>query len=172
MKKARTGSGMSAVTVALLLAASLILGSCARTSDVLREPPDTLELLAGLEQTREITLEEDLTYALSRLFGMENVHVLVSSRARYGTTEEREAVKADEGEGERVVLHTGDMGEIQRVTVAVLINSDALTPEEKEDIQGLREKLYPLVANGAGLIMDEGDQFGDSVAILFMPFVN
>ena len=64
------------------------------------------------------------------------------------------------------------MGEIQRVTVAILINSDVLTPEEKEDTDRLMEKLYPLVVNGAGLIMDEGDQFGDSVAILFMPFVN
>ncbi len=172
MRKTLTRSGMSAVTVALLLAASLVLGSCARTSDVLREPPDTLELLAGLEQTREMIMEEELTYALSRLFGLENVHVLVSSRARYGTTEEREVVKADDGEGERVVLNTGDMGEIQRVTVAILINSDVLTPEEKEDTERLMEKLGPLVVNGAGLIMEEGDQFGDSVAILFMPFVN
>jgi flagellar biosynthesis/type III secretory pathway M-ring protein FliF/YscJ len=172
MKKARKTSGMSAVTVALLLAASLILGSCAKTSEVLREPPDTLELLAGLEQTREITLEEELTYLLSRLFGIENVHVLVSSRARYGTTEEREEVTADGGEPAKVILHTGDMGEIQRVTVAVLINSDVLTPEEKEDPNRLLEKLYLLVANGAGLIMEEDDKFGDSVAILFMPFAN
>jgi len=172
MKKARTGSGMSAFTVALLLAASLILGSCAGTSDILREPPDTLEFLAGLEQTREIALEEELTYLLSRLFGIENVHVVVASRARYGTAEEREEGTSGDGEHTRVMLQTRDMGEIQRVTVAVLINSNVLTPEEKEDTNRLREKLYPLVINGAGLIMEEDDKFGDSLAILFMPFAN
>jgi flagellar biosynthesis/type III secretory pathway M-ring protein FliF/YscJ len=163
---------MSAVTVSFLLAASLILSSCATTSDALREPPDTLELIAGLEQTREVVMEEDLTYALSRLFGIENVVVLVSSRASYGTTEEREEVRENEGERERVLLHSGEIGEIRRVTVAVLINSDVLTPAEKEDMGVLREKLYALVANGAGLIMEEDNEFGDSLAILFMPFAN
>jgi len=171
MKKARTVSGMSAVTVALLLAASLTLSSCGTTGDVVREPPDLLELIAGIEQTREVVLEEELTYALSRLFGIGNVHVVVSSHARYGTTEEREEVGV-EGGHKKVVVNTGDMGEIQRVTVAVLINSDVLSPEQRENIEGLREKLFLLVANGAGLIMEEDDKFGDSVAILFMPFVD
>ena len=172
MRKARTMSGMSAVTVALLLAASLVLSSCATTNEVLREPPDLLELVAGLEQTREVVLEEELTFALSRIFGLENVHVIVSSRAQYGTTEEREEVSNVEAGHEKVVAHTSDMGQIQRVTVAVLINSDVLSLEQEEDIEGLREKLYHLVANGAGLIIEEGHEFGDSVAILFMPFVN
>ena len=171
MRNIRTRSGMAPVTVALLLVMGLLLSSCATTGGVGSErPPETLELVLGLEQTREIDIENKLTYALSRLFGIENVVVLVSSRARFGSIEETEEVQAYEEAPERLLRRTGGPGEIQRVTVAVLINSDVLTPEEREDMDRLREGLYPLVADGAGLLID--DEFGDSVSILFMPFAN
>ncbi len=173
MRKTQIRSRMPAVTVALLLATSLVLGSCATTKRVRRERRlDLLELVAGLEQTREFTVEEKLMYALSRLFGVDNVVVLVSSRAHYGTFEESEEVEAHDDEPARVLSRTTGPGQIQRVTIAVMINSDVLTPEEREDTQGLREELYRIVADGAGLTMDGDDEFGDSVSILFMPFAD
>ncbi len=58
------------------------------------------------------------------------------------------------------------------MTIAVMINSNVLTPEEREDTAGLREELYRIVADGAGLAIDVDDEFGDSVSILFMPFAD
>jgi hypothetical protein len=56
------------------------------------------------------------------------------------------------------------------VTVAVVINSDVLTPEQREGNAGeLYEVLYEIVENGAGLFLEEG--MGDRVSIAFMPFV-
>jgi hypothetical protein len=157
-----------AVTILLLSTASLLVNSCVTTQEAGPEPaPDRLELLAALEQTREITIEENLTYALSRLFGVDNVVVLVSSRAHYGTVEERHGVDASGDETEWRFRRSSGPGEVERVTVAVVINEDALTPEQKANREELREKLSRIVADGAGLLI--GDESRDSVSILFMP---
>lgn len=173
MRRTAMRSGMSAVTVALFLVTSVFLSSCATTKEVVREPvPDTFELVAGLEQTREINLEDKLTYALGTLFGFDNVVVVASSRARYGSMSESEEMPAYEGEPGRGFLRTREPGGIERQTVVVLINADALTPEQEENIEELHEELYRVVADSAGLMIDVDDQFGDSVSILFMPFAD
>ena len=157
-----------AVTVLLVSTASLLLSSCVTTQEAQPEPtPDRLELLAALEQTRQIAIEENLTYALSRLFGVDNIVVLVSSRAHYGTVEERHEVETGSDEPQWEFRRISGPGEIERVTVAVVINEDVLTPQQKANREGLREKLSRMVADGAGLMI--GDEAGDSVSILFMP---
>lgn len=158
------------IAVALFLAASLLLGSCATTKEVeITRPPDTLEFVVGLEQAREITVEENLTYALGRLFGFDNVIVLVSSQARYGEMEERQEMKATEDEPGWVFSRSYGPGEIERVTVAVVINEDVLTPEQKADIHQLQAILHQIVEDGAGLVVEEGME--DRVSIVFMPFL-
>ena len=159
------------VNVALFLAAAFLLSSCATTKEFeVDRPPEMLEFVAGLEQAREITIEEKLTYALGRLFGYENVIVLVSSQARYGEIEERQEMEPSEDEPGWVFSQHGGPGEIERVTVAVVINSDILTPEQREgDVGELYEVLYEIVENGAGLVVEE--VMGDRVSIAFMPFV-
>ena len=157
-----------AVTVLLVFTASLLLNSCVTTQEAEPElAPDRLELLAALEQTREISIEENLTYALSRLFGVDNVVVLVSSRAHYGTVEERHGVDAGGDEPQWEFRRSSGPGEVQRVTVAVVINEDALTQKQKANREELREKLSRMVADGAGLLI--GDESRDPVSILFMP---
>lgn len=156
------------IAVALFLVASLLLSSCATTKDVeVVRPPDTLEFVAGLEQAREITIEENLTYALGRLFSFDNVIVLVSSRARYGEMEERQEMKPTDTEPGWVFSRSGGPGEIERVTVTVVINEDVLTPEQRADKDKLRDVLHQIVENGAGL----EQELGDRVSIVFMPFV-
>ena len=129
-----------------------------------------LEFVAGLERARESTIEENLTYALGRLFGFDNVIVLVSSHARYGEMEEQQEMEPADDEPGWVFRQSAGPGEIQRVTVAVVINSDVLTPEQKEgNMAELHEILYEIVENGAGLVVE--DSIGDRVSIVFMPFV-
>ena len=169
MGQREANSSATAVAIALCVAASLLLGSCVTTQEAQPEPaPDRLELLAALEQTREITIEENLTYALSRLFGVDNVVVLVSSRAHYGTVEERHGPDAGGDEPQWEFRRSSGPGEIERMTVAVVINEDALTQEQNANREELREKLSRMVADGAGLMI--GDEAGDSLSILFMPF--
>ena len=160
------------VTAVLFLAASLLLSSCVTTKDVevTRSRPDMLEFVAGLEQAREITIEENLTYALGRLFGYDNVIVLVSSHARYGEMEERQEMEPTDDEPGWVFSRSGGPGEIERVTVAVVINEDVLTPEQRADRDELHDMLHQIAENGAGLIVDEGME--DRVSIVFMPFVD
>jgi len=171
MRTSSVRSRVPMVTVALLLATTLLLNSCATTKQVeVDRPPEMLEFVAGLEQAREITIEEKLTYALGRLFGYENVIVLVSSHARYGEMEERQEMEPTEDEPGWVFSQHGGPGDIERVTVAVVINSDILTPEQREgDLGELYDVLYEIVENGAGLLLEEG--MGDRVSIVFMPFV-
>ena len=127
-----------------------------------------LEFGATLEQTREVIVEDKLTYALSRLFGVDNVVVLVSSRAHYGSIEEREGMEPAGNEPQWEFRRNSGPGGIEKVTVAVVVNEDALTPEQKANIEELREKLRQTVADGAGLAINDGS--GDSVSIVFMPF--
>jgi flagellar biosynthesis/type III secretory pathway M-ring protein FliF/YscJ len=158
------------IAVALFLSSGLLLCSCATTKEVdVPRPPAALEFVAGLEQTREITVEENLTYALGRLFGFDNVIVLVSSHAFYGEMEERQEMKGTENEPGWVFSRRYGPGEIERVTVAVVINEDVLTPEQKADIHELRAILHQIVEDGAGLVVEEGME--DRVSIVFMPFL-
>jgi len=170
MRELRVTLKSPRIAVALFLAASLLLGSCATTKEVeVTRPADTLEFVVGLEQAREITVEENLTYALGRLFGFDNVIVLVSSHARYGDMEERQERKATENEPGWVFSRSYGPGEIERVTVAVVINEDVLTPEQKADLHELRAILHQIVEDGAGLVVEEGME--DRVSIVFMPFL-
>jgi flagellar biosynthesis/type III secretory pathway M-ring protein FliF/YscJ len=157
------------VIVVLFFAASLLLNSCVTTKDVEveRRVLDMLEVVAGLEQAREITIEENLTYALGRLFGYDNVIALVSSHARYGEMEERQEMEPTDDEPGWVFSRSGGPGEIERVAVAVVINEDVLTPEQRADKDKLRDALHQIVENGAGL----EQELGDRVSIVFMPFV-
>jgi hypothetical protein len=169
MRSTGSGSRVSGITVAVLLVTGLLLGSCATTKDVMYEHGlEEAEIIASLEQTRKMILEEDLTYLLGMLFGFENVVVIASSRARYDTAVESEEIESHEDEEMRLSRRVVGPGQIERQTVAVVINSAALTEDEREDIDLLLEKLVPLVANGAGLIME--DDFGDAVSVVFMPF--
>ncbi len=170
MRELRVTLKRPRIALALLLAAGVLLCSCATTREAeITRPPDTLEFVVGLEQAREIAIEENLTYALGRLFGFDNVIVLVSSRARYGDMEERQEMKATENEPGWVFSRNYGPGEIERVTVAVVINEDVLTPEQKADLHELQAILHQIVEDGAGLVVEEGME--DRVSIVFMPFL-
>jgi len=168
------GSTTPAVTTAVFLAAGLLLSSCVTTEEFKEEPlPESLELIAALEQTREISLENKLTYPLSRLFGIDNVAVVVSSRAHYGSIEEGETMQETDRENrtaEREFRRCTGPGEVARSTVAVLINATALTQEQQRDLEKLREQVRQLVIDGAGLRV-EGES-PDSVSVLFVPFAD
>ncbi len=170
MRRACVKGAVPALATVLLPAASLILSSCAATQQI--EPqhaPAELELVATLEQTREIVIEEKLKQALGRLFGADNVIVLVSLQARYGTAEERHGIGAGGDEPQWEFRRKSGPGGIERLTVSVVINEDALTPEQNANREELREKLSQIVTDGAGLMI--GDESGDRVSIVFMPLV-
>ena len=171
MRELRVRSRGPTVKIAFFIVASLVLSSCATTEDVgVTRTPDVLEFVAGLEQAREITVEDKLTYAFSRLFGIDNVVVLVSSQARYGNMKEREEMAATADEPGWAFSRSGGPGEIERMTVAVVINENVLTQQQRAHMDELREELLRMIVDGAGLVMDE--ESGDSVSVLFMRFVD
>jgi len=160
----------SASSVLIVMVVGLILGSCStmRSGRLQQAPLSSLELVASLEQTRELNIEDNLTYALSRLFGVDNVVVLVSSRAHYGIMEERVVREGGGTEPRREFHRRTAPGDNDRTTVVVIINASAVTPEQTDDIEKLRDDLRQIIVDGTGMRL--GDGSADSVTISFIPF--
>ena len=170
MQRANIKARASLLAMVLVTTASLLMSSCLTTQESELQPtPAELEFVATLEQTREIVIEEKLKQALSRLFGADNVIVLVALRAQYGSSEERHGMDSSGDEPRWEFHRESGPGGVERLTVSIIINENALTQEQKSNREELRETLSQMVADGAGMMLS--DESADRVSILFMPLI-
>ena len=157
-----------------LLTAAVVLGQigCAPLQCMKREPGPLLltQAIAEMELVREDVLRERLEGTLERVFGPGNVIANVAVRAEYAGFEEREW---REPKGDLPGLENRahmEPGAVNRITVSVLINSDALGKTDPRYWEDVRSKVYEIVRMSAGLRGFPEDPDADGASVVFAPF--